>query len=52
MNLPQSKKRALWVFVAAVIATGSYFAYTAWQTQRGEAALAALDERRRLPRHE
>lgn len=41
MNLPVLKKRALWVFVAAVIATGSYFAYTAWQTQRGEAALKA-----------
>ncbi len=41
MNLPELKKRALWVFAVAVIATGSYFAHTAWQTQRGEAALKA-----------
>jgi thiol:disulfide interchange protein len=41
MNLTVLKKRALSVFVYAVIATGSYFAYTAWQTQRGEAALKA-----------
>jgi thiol:disulfide interchange protein len=41
MNLPVLKRRALWIFVAAVVATGSYFAHTAWQTQRGEAALKA-----------
>lgn len=35
MNLPVLKRRALWIFVAAVVATGSYFAHTAWQTQRG-----------------
>ena len=35
------KKRALWIFLAAVIAIGAYFAHTAWQTQRGEAALKA-----------
>ena len=41
MNLPLFKKRALWIFVAAVVAIGGYFAHTAWQTQRGEAALKA-----------
>ena len=41
MNLPVLKRRVLWTFVAAVFATGSYFAHTAWQTQRGEAALEA-----------
>ncbi len=41
MNLPVLKRRALWILVAAVVATGSYFAHTAWQTQRGEAALKA-----------
>ena len=41
MNLTVFKKRALSFVVYAVIATGSYFAYTAWQTQRGEAALKA-----------
>jgi thiol:disulfide interchange protein len=41
MNLTVLKRRALWIFVAAVVATGSYFAHTAWQTQRGEAALKA-----------
>lgn len=43
MNLrePSWKRRALWILAAAVIATGSYFAHTAWQTQRGEAALRA-----------
>lgn len=41
MNLPVLKRRALWTCVAAVVATGSYFAHTAWQTQRGEAALKA-----------
>ena len=41
MNLPVFKKRALWIFVAAVVALGGYFAHTAWQTQRGEAALKA-----------
>ena len=41
MNLPVLKKRALWIFVAAVIATASYFAHTAWQAQRGAAALKA-----------
>ncbi len=35
------KKSALWIFSAAVIALGGYFAHTAWQTQRGEAALKA-----------
>jgi thiol:disulfide interchange protein len=35
------KKSALWIFSAAVIALGGYFAHTAWQTQRGEAALEA-----------
>jgi thiol:disulfide interchange protein len=41
MNLPVLKKIALWILVATVIATGGYFAHTAWQTQRGEAALKA-----------
>jgi thiol:disulfide interchange protein len=41
MNLPVFKKRALWIFVAAVVAIGGYFAHTSWQTQRGEAALKA-----------
>jgi thiol:disulfide interchange protein len=41
MNLAVFKKRALWIFVAAVVALGGYFAHTAWQTQRGEAALKA-----------
>jgi thiol:disulfide interchange protein len=41
MNLTVVKRRALWIFVATVVATGSYFAHTAWQTQRGEAALKA-----------
>ena len=41
MDLPVLKRRALWILVAAVVATGSYFAHTAWQTQRGEAALKA-----------
>lgn len=41
MNLPVLKRRALFAFVAVVAATGSYFAHTAWQTQRGEAALKA-----------
>jgi thiol:disulfide interchange protein len=41
MNLPVFKKRVLWIFVATVIAIGGYFAHTAWQTQRGEAALRA-----------
>lgn len=41
MNLPVLMRRALWIPVAAVVATGSYFAHTAWQTQRGEAALKA-----------
>jgi thiol:disulfide interchange protein len=41
MNLPVLKRRALWMLVAAVVATGGYFAHTAWQTQRGEAALKA-----------
>jgi thiol:disulfide interchange protein len=41
MNLPVFNKRALWIFVAAVISIGGYFAHTAWQTQRGEAALKA-----------
>ena len=41
MNLPVLKKRALWTFIAAVIAAGTYLAHTAWQTQRGEAALKA-----------
>lgn len=41
INLPVLKKRALWILVATVIATGGYFAHTAWQTQRGEAALKA-----------
>jgi thiol:disulfide interchange protein len=41
MNLPVLKKRALWILVATVIATCGYFAHTAWQTQRGEAALKA-----------
>jgi thiol:disulfide interchange protein len=35
------KKRALWTFLACLIAIGGYFAHTAWQTQRGEAALKA-----------
>lgn len=41
MNLRASTRRLLWIFVAAVVATGSYFGHTAWQTQRGEAALKA-----------
>ena len=41
MDLPVFKKRALWIFVAVVIAIGSFYAHTAWQTQRGEAALRA-----------
>ncbi len=41
MNLTMLNRRALWILVAAVVATGSYFAHTAWQTQRGEAALKA-----------
>jgi thiol:disulfide interchange protein len=41
MNMTVLKRRALWILVAAVVATGSYFAHTAWQTQRGEAALRA-----------
>jgi thiol:disulfide interchange protein len=41
MNLAVLKKRAIWIFVAAVIAIGGYFGHTAWQTQRGEAALKA-----------
>lgn len=41
MNMPVLKRSVLWIFVAAVVATGSYFAHTAWQTQRGEAALKA-----------
>jgi thiol:disulfide interchange protein len=41
MNLTVLKRRVLWIFVAAATATGLYFAHTAWQTQRGEAALKA-----------
>lgn len=41
MTLSALKKRALWIVTAALIATGGYFAHTAWQTQRGEAALKA-----------
>jgi thiol:disulfide interchange protein len=41
MNLPLLKKRALWILAATVIGIGGYFAHTAWQTQRGEAALKA-----------
>jgi thiol:disulfide interchange protein len=41
MALPALKKRALWILGATVIATCGYFAHTAWQTQRGEAALKA-----------
>jgi thiol:disulfide interchange protein len=41
MNLPLLKQRALWIFGAAVIAICGYFGHTAWQTQRGEAALKA-----------
>ena len=41
MSLPALKKRALWILAATVVATGGYFAHTAWQTQRGEAALKA-----------
>jgi thiol:disulfide interchange protein len=35
------KKRALWIGLVAVIAIGGYLGHTAWQTQRGEAALKA-----------
>jgi thiol:disulfide interchange protein len=35
------KKNVLWIFVSAVIAIVGYFANTAWQMQRGEAALKA-----------
>jgi thiol:disulfide interchange protein DsbD len=35
------KKPVLWIVLAAVVAIGAYFADTAWQTQRGEAALQA-----------
>ena len=35
------KKNVLSVVVVALIALGAYFGHTAWQTQRGEAALAA-----------
>lgn len=41
MNLPQLKKRVLTIGLVAVIAIGGYFGHTAWQTQRGEAALKA-----------
>lgn len=41
MNLPQLKQRALSIGLVAVIAIGGYFGHTAWQTQRGEAALKA-----------
>ena len=41
MNLPVLKRRAIWIFAAAAIATGGYLAHTAWQTQRGEDALKA-----------
>ncbi len=41
MNLPQLKKRVLWIGVVVIITIGSYFAHTAWQTRRGEAALKA-----------
>ena len=41
MALPALKKRAFWILVAMIIATCAYFAHTAWQTQRGEAALKA-----------
>jgi len=41
MNLSVWKRRAPWILAAAVIATGGYFAHTAWQTHRGEAALKA-----------
>jgi len=41
MNLSVWMRRAPWILVAAVVATGSYFAHTAWQTHRGEAALKA-----------
>jgi len=35
------KKKILSFFIAAVVATGAYFAHTAWQTQLGEDALKA-----------
>ena len=35
------KKNLLWVFIAAVVGLGGYFAHTEWQTQLGEAALKA-----------
>lgn len=35
------KRRAKWILAVAVLATGSYFAHTAWQTHRGEAAIRA-----------
>lgn len=41
MNLPVLKRRVLWILSVAVIASLAYFAHTAWQTQRGEAALKA-----------
>ncbi len=41
MAVSALKKRALWILVAAPIAMGGYFAHTAWQTKRGEAALKA-----------
>ncbi len=41
MNLPVFKRRTLRIVLAGLIATGGYFAHTAWQTSRGEAALRA-----------
>lgn len=41
LKLPELKKRALWLLLASAAAYGAYEAHTAWQTERGEAALKA-----------